>query len=109
MFRVVVLWCVSLYAFGQQPSLEAVRIEEDIRVDGVLDEAAWQDAPAATKFTTLDPVPGQPAGQPSEVRVVYSNLGIYFGARDCNSVEAGLIGKYSFTASMTLNLIVRHY
>ena len=93
MFRVVVLWCVSLYAFGQRPSLEAVRIEEDIRVDGVLDEAAWQDAPAATKFTTLDPVPGQPAGQSTEVRVVYSNLGIYFGARLYDSQPDSILAE----------------
>ncbi|WP_168797506.1 DUF5916 domain-containing protein [Neolewinella litorea] len=34
---------------------------------------------------------------------------VYFGTRDRNSVEAGLSGKYSFSARMTLNLRVRHY
>ena len=34
---------------------------------------------------------------------------VYFGTRDRNSVEAGLNGKYSFSANMTLNLRLRHY
>ena len=68
-----------LYGQGK-PSLEAVRTEADIRVDGVLDEAVWQEAPVGSDFTALRPRPGEPSNQKSEVRVVYDNRGIYFGA-----------------------------
>ncbi|CAH0999146.1 hypothetical protein LEM8419_00443 [Neolewinella maritima] len=63
-----------------RPELEAVRIDETIKVDGLLDEAIWQEAPVGTDFTTIRPIPGQSASERTEVRVVYDNRGIYFGA-----------------------------
>ena len=63
-----------------RPTLEAVRTEEKPKIDGVLDEAMWAEAPVATDFTILLPTPGKPASQQTEVKVVYSDLGIYFGA-----------------------------
>jgi hypothetical protein len=41
-----------------------------IRLDGVLDEAVWQRVSAATGFTQREPNVGDPATEPTEVRVV---------------------------------------
>ena len=63
-----------------QKSSTAVRISSSIKVDGELDEAAWQEAEPATDFLTFEPVPyGEPTGR-SEVRILYDDSGIYFGA-----------------------------
>ena len=63
-----------------KPTLEAIRAEESLKVDGILDEAAWAEAPVASDFVTLRPNPGKPSRQRTEVKVVYTNTGIYIGA-----------------------------
>ncbi|WP_420457856.1 DUF5916 domain-containing protein [Neolewinella sp.] len=79
--HVFALLCLPVLLCAQgKPSLEAVRIDGEVKVDGILDEAVWQDVPVGTDFVVLRPNPGEPASQSTEVRVVYDNLGIYFGA-----------------------------
>ena len=53
----------------------------DIRIDGVLDEAAWADAPLLTGFTQYEPVEGIAATQETEVRVLLTDKAILFGIR----------------------------
>jgi hypothetical protein len=60
--------------------LTAVRATGPIVVDGVLDEPAWAAAPVATRFIQSEPREGEPATEESEVRVVYDDQAIYFGA-----------------------------
>ncbi len=61
-------------------SLPAAELTSDIRIDGVLDEAAWMTAPAATDFVQRIPFNGKPAIFQSDVRFVYDNQGLYIGA-----------------------------
>ncbi|MEX2582847.1 MAG: DUF5916 domain-containing protein [Gemmatimonadota bacterium] len=63
------------------PRARAFRADSPIAVDGRLDEVAWSGAPAVTAFTQLDPLEGQPASQPTDVRIVYDAQAIYVGAR----------------------------
>jgi len=58
--------------------------EVEIRVDGVLDDAAWQSAAILSGFTQFDPVEGIPASQPTEVRVLVTDQAVFFSvdARD---------------------------
>src|SRR5262245_52105971 len=44
-------------------SAAALAISEAPTIDGILDEAAWQDAPVMTGFTQAEPLEGQPASQ----------------------------------------------
>ena len=79
--RVFLFCCAPLLLWSQEkPSLEAVRTEADINVDGLLDDEVWADAPVGSDFTMLEPRPGIAASQRTEVKVVYDNKGIYFGA-----------------------------
>lgn len=64
----------------EKPSLEAVRTDEAIKIDGIIDEAAWQTAPVGGDFTNLQPVPGIKPAQKSEVRVLYNDRGFYVSA-----------------------------
>ena len=50
------------------------------RIDGVLEDVVWKQAPTATDFITNTPVFGKPASSKTEVRVVYDNSAIYIGA-----------------------------
>jgi hypothetical protein len=70
----------------QVPTLRALRIEEAIRLDGVLDEKDWGRASAATGFTQREPRPGEPATERTFVRVLYDDTTLYIGidARDAD-------------------------
>lgn len=78
-------FCCSTQIFAQAPAtekkqLQAVPTGTSLRIDGVLSEEAWQNAPFADDFITLEPNPGLPGTQKTEVRVLYDNTGIYIGA-----------------------------
>ncbi len=69
-------------ALGQtsEPGMvEAIRTGQPINIDGILDEAIWQQVPAITGFRQRWPVDGSPASERTEVRVAYDDEAIYFG------------------------------
>jgi hypothetical protein len=59
--------------------IQAGRATGEIRLDGVLDEAAWAEAPMASQFIQNEPREGVPATYDTEVRVLYDDQAIYFG------------------------------
>ena len=67
-------------AAAPKRQLGAVRVSIAPKLDGVLDEAAWQTAPVAGQFTEFEPTPGRPEKHPTEVRVLYDDAAIYIGA-----------------------------
>ena len=60
--------------------LAAQRTPTPLKLDGVLDEAAWQTAPVASQFIERRPHPGRPERLPTEVRVLYDDAALYVGA-----------------------------
>jgi uncharacterized protein DUF5916/cellulose/xylan binding protein with CBM9 domain len=60
--------------------LTASRTATPVRIDGVLGEDAWKSAEAATDFVQAEPLGGQPASEPTEVRVLFDAENIYVGA-----------------------------
>ena len=57
--------------------LPALKTEQPPTIDGVLDDACWQDAPQATGFT--DERTEKPAKNQSVARLVYTDTAIYVG------------------------------
>lgn len=53
----------------------------DIRIDGRLNEAVWQQAALLNDFTQYEPVENIPATEATEVYVLFSSDAIYFGIR----------------------------
>lgn len=76
----ILTFSATLYA--QKRSLEAVRITNDIAVDGVLNEPAWANAQEASHFVMYEPDNGKPedADKRSTVKVLYDDEAVYFGA-----------------------------
>jgi len=60
-------------------TLQAVRTNQPIRIDGLLNEAIWQEAQPITGFRQRWPADGSPATERTEVRVAYDDRAIYFG------------------------------
>ncbi|NGP88156.1 carbohydrate binding family 9 domain-containing protein [Aliifodinibius halophilus] len=68
-------------------SLGALKIspQNEITLDGKLDENIWKNARIATDFTQRIPNDGAPASEKTEVQVVYSNDALYVGIRAFDS------------------------
>ena len=58
----------------------AVYTQDEITIDGEMDEAACQTAQPATDFVQRAPAEGQPASRPSVVRLLYDQEYLYVGA-----------------------------
>ncbi len=65
---------------AETPSLSAAPMQGSMVVDGLLDEAAWLEAAAASTFLQYEPNEGEPATQQTEVRIVYGEANVYIGA-----------------------------
>ena len=67
------------------------RILDSPKIDGILDDSAWQNASIATGFIERQPNNGRPIPDSlkTEVKIIYDDLGIYFGAtmQDPNTGE----------------------
>ncbi|MEI8098255.1 MAG: DUF5916 domain-containing protein [Sediminibacterium sp.] len=66
--------------FAQEKNLAALKINSPIKIDGILDEADWQQAAIADSFIVNSPSFGAPAKQKSQVRILYSDQAVYVGA-----------------------------
>ena len=58
----------------------AVRANHAPHLDGTLDDECWEKAPVLADFITNQPNFGNPAAEKTEVRVVYTDEAVYFGA-----------------------------
>lgn len=58
------------------------KVIEAPKIDGVLDDIAWQNTPIANNFVERQPNNGRPIPDSlrTEVKIIYDDLGIYFGA-----------------------------
>ena len=61
------------------PTVTIPRIEASVDIDGLLDEAPWQQAARLGGFWQYEPVDGRPAVERTEVLVWYAPDAIYFG------------------------------
>ncbi|HYJ37460.1 MAG TPA: sugar-binding protein, partial [Chitinophagaceae bacterium] len=76
----LVLMAVVNNSVAQLKTLQAIEASATPKLDGLLDEAAWLNAPIATNFITNTPVFGDSSIVKTEVRVLYNNTAIYIGA-----------------------------
>lgn len=64
-----------------QTQVRVPKIAEGVKVDGRLDDAAWEGAALLTGFSQYQPVDRLPAEDSTEVLVLYTDHAIYFGVR----------------------------
>lgn len=65
--------------------MHAARLAGSIRLDGVLDEAAWQNAPGTSEFMQSYPQAGGKPTDSTRVRVLYDDEALYVGIRAYDS------------------------
>lgn len=64
-----------------RPVHTAAPVRDAIRIDGVLDESAWEGAPVIDRFVQVDPEEGAPASERTEARVLFDSEALYIGVR----------------------------
>lgn len=60
--------------------VNAKRVTDHIRIDGILDELAWEDAQVANDFYQYEPYNGSFPSEKSAVKILYDDVSIYIGA-----------------------------
>jgi len=75
------------------PELKAQRLVGPIQIDGQLNEPAWKGEPAQARFIQADPDQGAPATFPTEVRILYDDDAIYFGARMRDAAPDSIVAR----------------
>jgi hypothetical protein len=92
----------------------AARIEAEApRLDGRLDEAAWQQGRVITDFTQVEPVDGARPSERTEVHIVYDDEALYVGARMYDSDPGEIAGRLgrrdSYTSSDLFRVAIDSY
>ena len=65
--------------------LKAVHVNEEIKIDGVLNETAWTNAETISDFRQQEPKEGEPASEKTEIKVLFDDKNLYFAIRAFDS------------------------
>ncbi|RYG49768.1 MAG: hypothetical protein EOO01_12150, partial [Chitinophagaceae bacterium] len=94
------LLCLGVNAQTVNPprKLPAHRAVTTPKIDGVIENEAWKDVPAAGNFIQFRPSPGAPEKEKTrtEVKISYDNVAVYVAARmydDPDSVARELVNR----------------
>ncbi|MFN7675219.1 MAG: hydrolase, partial [Flavobacterium sp.] len=70
------------FVYSQKKTLQAIRIDSKIIIDGKFDETAWQNAPVAKNFVEIFPDNGKPIpeNKDTEVKIVSTDEAVYVAA-----------------------------
>lgn len=80
LFIAFLLWLLTSFAAGQTArEAAALKIDEPVRIDGILDEGAWAKAPGLSDFVQFEPDRGAPATVRTVVRILYDDRAVYVG------------------------------
>jgi hypothetical protein len=90
-FSFLLMFFATSWVYAQQKSADsisrkqiiAVKINSAPKIDGILDEDVWKNAPVAKNFVQKDPENGKAEAPEfrTEVKILYDDTGIYIGAK----------------------------
>ncbi len=94
---------VGLNGQTQRKQLAAWPVQIHLQIDGVLDEAAWQQAPVAGDFVQFEPYNGAAATENTQVKILYDDAAIYIGATMYDSAPDSILTELGFRDADNLN------
>lgn len=71
----------------------AAHAESQIKVDGILDDRAWQEAPKISDFIQQEPHVNEPVSERTFVQILFDDEAIYFGITCSDSDPHGVIAR----------------
>ncbi|NGP51954.1 carbohydrate binding family 9 domain-containing protein, partial [Thioalkalivibrio sp. XN8] len=82
-----------IHLAGIAAVLTGLAADERIRLDGVLDEAAWQRAAALDDLRQSQPVPGAPGSQRTVVRLAYDDAHLFIAVAAFDDAPEGIVAR----------------
>ncbi len=70
--------CLPAQAFLKK-EIQAKRVKQNPKIDGVLDDAIWKNIPVADDFIQLDPDNGTPSNYRTEAKFIYTDNSLIVG------------------------------
>jgi hypothetical protein len=86
----LLLYAGSAHAQSQKTA-RTVSVDGAIKVDGLLDEPAWNQVPVITELLQRDPNEGEGATEQTEIKIVYTKRSIFFGIRCYDSEPSRIL------------------
>jgi hypothetical protein len=105
----------SAFCQPEKKKLTAKRINTPVKIDGIIDEAVWKNAPVADSFISLRPTPFQKERpeNATEIYFLYNDEGIYIGGylheKTRDSISHELVGRDGFGANDFVGVIFDTY
>jgi hypothetical protein len=87
-------------------SITAVRANPGVKIDGILDEPCWKEAPRSGGFIQYQPDEGKPASESTFVRVAYDDEALYVGMEMYDSEPEKIISRLTRRDRWTDNDLV---
>ena len=94
------LFLITLYAglsastgplAQERPRGIVARVEEEVRIDGVLDEGSWGRGTPLGPLTMIEPIEGEPPTAATEIRVMADVRNLYIGIWAYDDNPAGIV------------------
>jgi len=81
--------------FGQdgKRTIHAVRVEGEVKIDGRLDDPAWNAVTFQGDFLQREPEEGEPATERTEIGILYDKRNLYFGIKCFDSEPKKIIAR----------------
>jgi uncharacterized protein DUF5916/cellulose/xylan binding protein with CBM9 domain len=76
----VIILPISVLSQNTKKEIEAIRCSNPPHIDGVLDEDIWNNVPIANEFIQFEPANGKKASQKTQVKILFDDAAVYFGA-----------------------------
>ncbi|MGE3277517.1 MAG: DUF5916 domain-containing protein [Vicinamibacterales bacterium] len=103
----------SLDAATRAAAIPALALQSPVVVDGVLDDAAWEQAPVIRDFVQRDPAEGAAPSQRTEARIAFDGSALYVGVRawdtDPDKVVGLLTRRDQWSPSDWVRIIIDSY
>ena len=78
-FGLLISQPVSAQENWERYSANAIHADQAPEIDGFLNDAVWQTAEVITDFIQQEPSEGDPASEPTELRLLYDERNLYIG------------------------------
>jgi hypothetical protein len=91
----IAVFGLSIQMGHTQKSIGALRVVEEISIDGSLSEIGWSQAESANGFINYSPLPGTEPTQDTDVKILYDDDAIYIGAFLWDDDPASILREYS--------------
>jgi len=94
---IIFFFTTIIFSQNKPKEIQAVRVSEAPKIDGILDDSVWENINIAKDFVMFDPGNGdkEPDNQKTEVKIIYDDHAIYIGAAVYDSDPENILRQFT--------------